>query len=423
MSRPSSTPSPSTSVPTPPPVEELHSGAAIDVLTGDDLRDIFRRLSLADLLRAALASHRWRRVAARCLPRAPPLLGYFFHPVNTAPPPPIEIEEPAPVHYDAVFAPLVASSPRLSLDFAPEASRFELYDCHQGLLLLQPTGSLPKSIIPRLLVLDPATRRSVLLPPPPRDTVPDDRRWRSSRFYVGSALLSRAHPSKLCFEAVCFAIDDGNPRAWVASVDNGECRWRALPRDEDMAVDFHPKWFEGRCVHAAGKMYWHICNSGRMLVLDPASLRFSYLLAPAELADHYCTYRIGETPEDGRLCILAVANSSWQLQLWVRGGEAKCSDNGWLVDKDIVHMRVVWEAVPGLPRDMAQRIFCVWPSDMDAGRTGKVFIRTFGYGRYSLHLDTGNIQRLATTDGKEYGDPICAYFLAWPPAFLAPEYY
>jgi hypothetical protein len=177
-------------------------------------------------------------------------------------------------------------------------------------------------------------------------------------------------------------------------------------------------------VHAAGKMYWHICNSDRMLVLDPATLRFSYLLAPAELAEHYCTYRIGETPEDGRLCILAVANDSLQLQLWVRGGEAKCSDdNGWRVEKDIVNMRVVWEAVPGLPRDMAQRIFCVWPSDMDAGRTGKAFIRTFGYGRYSLHLDTGKIERLATTDGKEYGDPIYAYFLAWPPAFLAPEYY
>ena len=245
--KPKILPSSPNSVPPPPSVEP--EAAAIDVLTGDDLRHILRRLSLADLLRAALACHRWRRVAARCLPRAPPLLGYFFHPVNTPPPPPIRAE---PAHYDAVFAPLDSLSPRLSLDFAPEASRFGLYDCHQGLLLLQPPGWFSKSILPRLLVLDPATRRSVLLPPPPRDTVPDDRRWRSSRYYIGSALLTRAHPTKLCFEAVCFAIDGGHPRAWVASVDNGDCSWRALSRDKDVLVDFDPHWFKRRCVGCGG---------------------------------------------------------------------------------------------------------------------------------------------------------------------------
>ncbi|PNT75494.1 hypothetical protein BRADI_1g33506v3, partial [Brachypodium distachyon] len=65
-------------------------------------------------------------------------------------------------------------------------------------------------------------------PPPPRDTAPDDRRWRRTRHHVGSTLFSRAHPSKFCFDAICFAIDDGQPRAWVASVDN--CLWCALPR-------------------------------------------------------------------------------------------------------------------------------------------------------------------------------------------------
>uniref|UniRef100_A0ACD5YJB6 Uncharacterized protein n=1 Tax=Avena sativa TaxID=4498 RepID=A0ACD5YJB6_AVESA len=338
---PSSAPSPSVQPPPPPVKPEPQSGTTIDGLTVDDLRDIFRRLSLADLLRAALACRRWRRVAARCLPRSPPLLGYFFHPVNPHPPPPMK---PKPAHYDAMFAPLDASSPRLSLDFAPEASRFGLYDCHQGLLLLEPDVAVPKSIIPRILVLDPATRRSVLLPPPPRDTVPDDRRWRSSRYYIGSALLSRAHPSKLCFEAICFAIDDGHPRAWVASVDDGDCSWRALPRDEKVAVDFDPHWFKRRCVHAAGKMYWHICHSGRVLTLDPATLRFSYLLAPGGVS----SFRVGETPVDGRLCMLIEDSESSQLELWVRG-EGRWSDNGWLLERELMSMRVVWEAVPGLP--------------------------------------------------------------------------
>jgi hypothetical protein len=273
-------------------------------------------------------------------------------------------------------------------------------------------------VLPRFLVLDPATRRRTVLSPPPRDTVPDDRRWRSSRYYVGSALLSRTHPSKLCFEAVCFAIDGGHPRAWVASVDDGKCSWRALPRDEQVLVDFDPYWFEGRAVRAAGKIYWHICQSSRLLVLDPSTLRFSYLPAPGELFAHDRNpkYRIGETP-DGRLCL--VTDAEQQLQLWVRGK----GDKGWIMERKIVDLLVLCDKLSGrgLPVDPMLRTLCVWPSDMDAGRTGKVFIKTWGFGRFSFHMDTGKMELLATKRGKEYGHPMFAYFLAWPPAFLAPD--
>ncbi|XP_047047871.1 uncharacterized protein LOC124652867 [Lolium rigidum] len=395
---------------TPPPSVEPEAAAAEVLLTVDVLRNILRRLSLADLLRAALACHRWRRVAARCLPRAPPLLGYFFHPVKT--PPPLPIRPTERIRYDAVFAPLDnASSPRLSLDFAPDASRFDLHDCHHGLVLLEPASEVPKFIHPRLLVLDPATRRRALLPPPPRDTVPDDRRWRRSRHYVGSALLSRAHPSRLCFEAVCFAIDDGHPRAWVASVDDGDCRWRALPRDEDVLVEFDPKWFEGRCVHAAGKLYWHICNSARLIALDPATLRFSYLPAPADLPGNYSCYRIGETPE-GRLCVVTVEEQV--MRLWLRD-ETRRSNDGWLLETEM-NLRRVYDTVPGLPKDMGARVANIWVTDIDAGNKRKLML---GHGRYSFDPTTRKLERLVTKSGKEYGDPIYAYFLAWPPAFLA----
>ncbi|CAM0950805.1 unnamed protein product [Alopecurus aequalis] len=399
---------------TPPPVKPEAAVAGISVLTVDILRDIIGRLSLADLLRAALACHYWRRVAARCLPRAPPLLGYFFHPVKPLPPPPIR--ETGRTRYDAVFAPLDVSSPRLSLDFAPDASRFDLHDCHQGLLLLEPSVSIPKVIHPRLLVLDPATRRRALLPPPPRDTVPNDHRWRKSRYYVGSALLSRAHPGNLCFESVCFAIDGGHPRAWVASFDDDQCRWRALPRAKEIVVDFDPYWFERRCVHAAGKMYWHICYSNRVLVLDPATLQFSYLLAPAGLPGNFCKFRIGETP-DGRLCVVTVEDQV--MRLWVRG-ETRCSDDGWVLEREM-NLRKVYDTVPGLPRDMVSRVQSIWVTDIDAGQKERLFIQILGCGHYFFDLKTRKLERLATNDGKEYGHPICAYFLAWPPKFLAAE--
>ncbi|KAF7058179.1 hypothetical protein CFC21_065298 [Triticum aestivum] len=411
------TPPFSTPFPPPPPMEPQAKAAkaSIDVLADFDICSILRRLSLADLLRAALACHRWRRLAAGCLPRAPPLLGYFFHPTETPPPPPLPYTKN--VDTPAVFVPLDASSPRLSLDFAPDAFRFFLFDSHQGLLLFEPADEFPKKMIPRFLVLDPSTSRRILLPPPPRDTVPDDRRWRNSRYYVGCALLSRARPGKLCFEVVCFAIDGGHPRAWVASVDNGDCSWRALPRDEEVVVEFDPYWFEGRCVHASGKIYWHICNSWRLLVLDPATLKFSCLLVPDAMSCGSCKYRIGETP-DGRLCL--VTDGEKQLQLWVRG-EGRSSDNGWLLERRIVDLSVVCDMVPGLHRDTKMRTLRVWPSDMDAGRTGKVFIKTWGYGYYSFDVDTGKMESLWTKGGKEYGHPMFAYFLAWPPAFLAPE--
>ncbi|XP_071677058.1 uncharacterized protein [Lolium perenne] len=199
---------------------------------------------------------------------------------------------------------------------------------------------------------------------------------------------------------------------------HGRCRWRALPRDEQVLVDFDPYWFEGRAVRAAGKIYWHICQSSRLLVLDPSTIRFSYLPAPGELFAHGRNpkYRIGETP-DGRLCL--VTDAQQQLQLWVRGK----GDKGWIMERKIVDLLVLCDKLSGrgLPVDPMLRTLCVWPSDMDAGRTGKVFIKTWGFGRFSFHMDTGKMELLATKRGKEYGHPMFAYFLAWPPAFLAPD--
>ncbi|KAL6591829.1 hypothetical protein ACP70R_049692 [Stipagrostis hirtigluma subsp. patula] len=359
------------------------SSAEAVLTNGLLLRSILQRLTPADLLRAALASHRWCRAASRAAPLAPPLLGYLFHPVDT--PPPTPIPSPATAHYPAVFAPLdhAASAPRLSLGFAAHAARgFTVQDVHLGLVLLLPS-ELPKMLLPRILVLDPASRRSALLPPPPRDAVPNDR-WRRTRHVVGVAVLSRAHPSRLCFEAVCVAVDGDRPRAWVASVRDGDCTWRALPRSKGAKVDFDPWLFEKRCVHAAGNIYWHICNSGRLLALDPRTLELSFLLVPAELGMHFKKYRVGEAPEDGQLCIASAEDQ--QLQLWVRG-DANGNDNGWVLVRQMSIHRVL-NTVPGLPRDMMSRMLCTSLTDIDAGRTGKVFIDTEAYGRYSFHLET-----------------------------------
>jgi hypothetical protein len=86
-----------------------------------------------------------------------------------------------------------------------------------------------------------------------------------------------------------------------------------------------------------------------------------------------------------------------------------------------MNLRKVYDAVPGLPRDLETRMKNILLTDIDAGQKGRLFIEMWGYGRYSFDLNTGKLTRLPTIDGKEYGDPIYAYFLAWPPAFLALE--
>jgi hypothetical protein len=52
------------------------------------------------------------------------------------------------------------------------------------------------------------------------------------------------------------------------------CEWCTLLRTEVAIVGFNPWWFEARCVHADGNIYWHMCNSSRLLQVDPCTMEF-----------------------------------------------------------------------------------------------------------------------------------------------------
>ncbi|CAN6173791.1 unnamed protein product [Urochloa humidicola] len=120
-------------------------------------------------------------------------------------------------------------------------------------------------------------------------------------------------------------------------------------------------------------------------------------------------YRIGETP-DGRLCVATVEHKA--LRLCVRALRGTGSNDGWVMEREMC-LRNALDAVPGLPEHpLRESAFSYWISDVDPGRTGRVFIRTLGCGRFSCHMDTGKLDSLVTDDGMEYGDPILAYFAA-----------
>jgi hypothetical protein len=143
--------------------------------------------------------------------------------------------------------------------------------------------------------------------------------------------------------------------------------------------------------------------------MDTATMEFSYLRAPTLIWDDrgHPRYRVGETP-DGRLCVAAL--DDWKLLRQCVRGEG--SPDGWVLERDMC-LRSVLDAVPGLLNHPHRKSsFAYWLSDIDPGRTGRVFIRTMGCGRYSYNMDTGGLSPLMTHDGFEYGDPTLAYFPA-----------
>jgi hypothetical protein len=82
-------------------------------------------------------------------------------------------------------------------------------------------------------------------------------------------------------------------------------------------------------------------------------------------------------------------------------------------------MKEVLDTVPALPKDLDVRHFRLWLGDMDAGRTGRVFINTMGYGNFSYHMETRRLESLTREDGMTFGHPIFAYFSAAPDACSA----
>ncbi|TVU11033.1 hypothetical protein EJB05_44595, partial [Eragrostis curvula] len=338
--------------------------------------------------RAAIACRYLSRLLLSSSAAASPrLLGYFHQPGQTKD----RAGEMYPIRTapGIRFEPLDAASPRLSLDFLPADVRFgfNLADSHLGLLLLRRNN-------PDLafVVCDPVSRRHAILPPLPASATTDDG-W-----FHSPAILSRAAGGRFEFDAVVVTIEDGRPRPWVASFrDGGGCSWLALPPSSEM-----------RCVHAVGSIYWHICGAHSELAMDMATMEFSLLRAPTLIWDDrgHPRFRVGETP-DGRLCVASL--DDWKLlRVCVRG---QGSRDGWVLERDMC-LRKLLEAVPGIRNHPHRKSsFAYWLSDIDPG-AGRVLIRTMGCGRFSYHMDTGELSPLMTDDGLEYGDPTFAYFAA-----------
>ncbi|GJN23386.1 hypothetical protein PR202_gb11031 [Eleusine coracana subsp. coracana] len=260
--------------------------STLAAVVADDRLTVFvvKHLSPVDIVRAALACRRWCRSFAFAIPRAPPLLGYLCHPEASLTSPLLP-----PIELSSVFVLRDAPSTNLSVPLAPEDPRdLQIHDVHLGLVLLLP-HEIPGMPLLRVLAVDPASGRRFLLSPPPRDTLPEEQ-WRQTRHFIGAAVLSRAHPSKLRFEVVCLTLDDDSPRAWIAFVEDGTCRWRALSRSKQPDDPLDLTSFGRRCARAGGNLVWRICNSDRLLALHPLTLELSLLPSRAKQENPFDQY-------------------------------------------------------------------------------------------------------------------------------------
>ncbi|VAH07198.1 unnamed protein product [Triticum turgidum subsp. durum] len=352
----------------------------------------------------------WRRLFSRSPAACAPLLGHFHHPTPTPPSPKTLAPFPGvPPSASAsasasapAFQPLTSSSPRLSLDFIPPG--FSLFDSHLGLLvLLKETEPYSYLKHPQILVCDPVSRRTALLPPGMVTC--------TFSKLVSVVILSRDADgpagSGLCFRAAVVTLEDTTLRAFVATFRDGKCHWECLLRSQARCnVD----QLERHCVRASRYLIWHIRDEGAVLTFDPETLEFGFVLAPPalDMGDHFVKYRVGVMP-DGRFCFGSMSMDHENLELRVLGPEPKDGQNVWVLEREVCLLQA-FDEMPQLPSSFIARCKCTWLSDMDAGRTGRVFIGTSGYGHYSYHLDSRKLEPLVTDDGEEYGHPMFAYF-------------
>ena len=289
----------STAKPQPPTVTTIHS-------LGDDLlREIFLRLpSLPSLVRAALTSRAFlaviRSPAFRCRFRAlhpPPLLGFFFESIGE------DVPSFSPIRRRC--EPDIAAAVRgvdvflTRIPYHEDASPgWKIKDCRGGCLLLLNYRT------EQITVYNPLTRALDLFPTPPHD----------GKFRYMNYFLLYSDQSPGSFRVVYSCHDKSRVRASIFSSDTRE--WQILPWSEAAPAQPSGKkhWLlSGTQVN--GNLYWAHAKQAYMVVLDTATLQFSFIDLLEHLKGQGYLYKLGAA-KDGKLCMVSV--DEFALWTWLR---------------------------------------------------------------------------------------------------------
>ncbi|KAF8769371.1 hypothetical protein HU200_006619 [Digitaria exilis] len=205
-------------------------------------------------------------------------------------------------------------------------------ECRGGFLLLT-NGNTEQ-----VAVYNPLSRALDLFPVAPGE-MSDGCRGKCVR--MDSFLLS-SDEAPGSFRVVSVCNDKSRVRAAVFS--SGTREWQILPWSKRAPAQPSGKkyWLRhGR--QANGKLYWSHTKQAYKVVLDTATMQFSFIDLPEHLKGKGYLYMAGEA-KDGRPCIVSAAD--FTLSVWFRGADADGVEK-WMLDSVIPLKEEVLGATKG----------------------------------------------------------------------------
>lgn len=195
----------------------------------------------------------------------------------------------------------------------------------------------------------------------------------------------------------------------VAIFSSGTREWQILPWTTE-APEQEP-WRDqlGTGALVQGSLYRSHVKEDCILVLNMATLQFSWMDLPDQLKGKENIYRIGES-KDGHLCL--VSTMELTLLTWLRRTNADGVEN-WMLDNVIQLEREVLSAVEGTPED-------VGVLEVSEILDGIVYLltRTTGGSNcwfLSFCLETRKLEKITE---KYFGKFVYPYIMSWPPSLV-----
>ncbi|CAN6202207.1 unnamed protein product [Urochloa humidicola] len=244
----------------------------------------------------------------------------------------------------------------------------------------------------------------------PPEGISDDCR---GEFILRNFFLLFSEEPPGSFRVVSLCHDDSRLRVAVFLSTTRE--WQILPWTEDVPAQpsGEKHWLRGG-TQASGLLCWSHASKACKVVLDTATLQFSFIDLPEHLKGKGYLYMAGET-KDGKLCIVSFVE--FTLFLWLRRADADGVQK-WMLDSVIPLEGEVLQATESSWADHGAIKLKVW-----AILDGVVYMSTFETFRdytqpcwfLSFCLVTKKLEKIFRKINDSHVHP---YIMAWPPSLV-----